>query len=340
MLAWHVRYLFTGAATPMSCGFYITTVCNLRCSFCNIRRYEPAYTATQEEAFSFVEQLGKLGTVYFSISGGEPFLVPYVIDLLAHAKSKGILYTHVVSNGMLINPERAKALQQARLSEISMSIDGPEEFHDKARGVQGCHKHVLDAVEHLRTHAPSVHIVLNTIFDPHAPENALHAVEAARKLGVQIKVQPRNDHPDFGIDDPATSEKSPFSAEARERIENAVEQLIRSPHVVNSRPFLRNYLTFLFNPKQELLSHGDCIYGNHHMESFAGRVYPCLEGMSWENGFELGQNSLSELLRSTSYVKKLKELRRCQGCLKNYYVCYYEPRMNFPIWNFIRSRIK
>lgn len=338
MVGWHLRFAASRTPRPLACGFYISSACNLRCSFCNIRKYEPPYTVSEERARAFVGELGALKTVYFSISGGEPLLVPYVFDLLGYAKAQGILYTHVVSNGLLMNAERAKALAKAAVSEISFSLDGPEHFHDEARGVAGSYRHVLDAVELVKIHAPDTRVVLNTILDPAVPENALHAVEAARRLGVQIKVQPLNAHPSFGQTACAHPETSDLSSQQHQALEDAVTTLLRTKHVVSSRPFLKNYLTFLFNPDRLMLAKRACIFGYHHLESFGDRVFPCLEGMNWENGFDWGERSLADTLRSPQYNDTLRQLHACRGCLRNYYVCYYEPRLNFPIWNFIRSR--
>ncbi len=340
VIKWHLRHIVSGTASPLACGLYISSACNLRCSFCNIRRCDPPYTVTKERARRLVKELGALKTVYFSISGGEPLLVPYVFDLLEYAKSAGILYTHVVSNGLLMDAERARAMAKAAVSEISFSLDGPEPFHDAARGVAGSYRRVLSAVAHARSHAPGTRVVLNTILDPAAPDNALHAVGVARELGVQIKVQPRNDHPPLGGANSAPQGRHTFSPEERKALEAAVAALIRAPHVVNSRPFLKNYLAFLFHPNRLMLAKSDCILGHHHVENFADRLFPCLEGMGWTNGFEWGERPLSETFRSAEYVQKLRELRGCTGCQRSYYVCYYEPRLNFPLWNLVRSHVQ
>jgi MoaA/NifB/PqqE/SkfB family radical SAM enzyme len=339
VIGWHLRYAASRTASPLACGFYITSACNLRCSFCNIRRCDPPYTVDEGRARNLVRELGALKTVYFSVSGGEPLLVPYVFDLLAYAKSAGILYTHVVSNGLLMDAERAEALAKAAVSEISFSLDGPEPFHDAARGMTGSYRRVLEAVGHVKSHAPGTRVVLNTILDPAAPDHALHSVGVARELGVQIKVQPRNDHPALGGADSAPQSRQTFSPEERKALEEAVAALIRAPHVVNSRPFLKNYLAFLFHRDRIMLAGHDCILGHHHVESFVDRLFPCLEGMNWTDGFEWGGRPLSEMFRSPQYAQKLGELRKCRGCQRSYYVCYHEPRLNFPIGNFVRSRM-
>lgn len=340
IVRWHLRYLLFRRADPLSAGLYITTACNFECSFCNIRRVHPPATLREEDARQFVQALGRKKVIYFSISGGEPLLIPYVFDLLAWAKQCGILYTHVVSNGYLMNEARARRLEEARVSEISFSIDGPEELHDKTRGMPGAYQRVLEAVRLVRTHAPGTRIVLNTILRPRQPEYALYAVQLAAELGVRVKVQPENDHPDFGLDESAPASQRALSSTERATLLEAIATLKRAPNVANSRPFLEHYKNFLLRPERLIFRDSPCIYGHHHIECFDSRVFPCLEGMQWQGGFNIREQGLDAWLESPEYARTLRELRSCPRCRRNYYVCYYEPRLNFPIWNFLRARLR
>ena len=40
---------------------------------------------------------------------------------------------------------------------------------------------------------------------------------------------------------------------------------------------------------------------------------------------------------SYSLVKTLEKLKECKGCRRSYYICYYEPRIIFPVNNFLSS---
>jgi len=338
MARWHVRYLLFRRATPLACGLYITSACNLKCHFCNIWRVRPPKTVREEDARARIRQLGALKLVYLSISGGEPLAVPYTIPLLGYAKECGILYTHVVSNGYLMNEDRAHQLADARVSEISFSLDGPEAVHDVVRGMEGSYRGVLRAIECVRAHAPRTRIVMNTILSPTEPQHARYVVNLARELGVEIKVQPKNDHPGLEVTDPADPYRRRLSPEEQQTLTAAVGQLIAAPHVVNSKTFLRNYLAFMLQPENLLLRRAACIYGCHHLESYGNALFPCLEGMNWTDGFDWSGRPVAETLASPEYQAKLRELRDCDRCTRNYYVCYYEPRLNFPLWNLVGSR--
>jgi MoaA/NifB/PqqE/SkfB family radical SAM enzyme len=339
LLKWHIRYLTKRKASPLACGFYITSKCNLRCEFCNIWRIKPGYQTTKEDAKNIIKELGNMGLLYFSFSGGEPLLVPYVFDLLAYAKECGILYTHVVSNGYLMNESRAKELNAANVTEASFSLDGPEEVHDKQRGVKGSFGKVIEAIQNVKTCAPNVKIVLNSILDQAFPENTIFAVNKAKELDVKIKIQPANNHPLFGLDNAANKIRLALSPQEKKKLITTLDLLKNTAHVVNSRAFFENYKAFLFSPEKNVLTNGDCLFGYHHIEVFGNHVFPCLEGLEWKDGVSISGESIKKILTMPAYRLKIEKLRKCINCTRNYYICYYEPRLNFPIWNFLKSRL-
>ncbi len=340
ILIWHLRY-FTGLKPrPLACGCYITSRCNFRCEFCNIWRIKPDFQISQEQAERLIKELAELGLIYFSFSGGEPLVIPYIFDLLAYAKQSGIIYTHIVSNGYLMDKNKANRLKEANVSEISFSLDGDQNIHDKIRGVNDAFNKVMEAMDYVKTYAPKTKIVLNTILNPVSPENALFAVETARQQGVKIKIQPMNRHPCFGLQESMPETKRSLQADEKEKLLDAIKLMQASPSVINSRPFLENYKAFMFCSEENILAKDTCIFGSHHIEFFANQLFPCLEGLNWKDGFDIfTAGSIKKILTSSLYLKKLQELKKCALCKKNYYICYYEPRLNFPVWNFIKSRL-
>jgi len=340
VLLWHLRYLIRQRVSALACGFYITSKCNFACRFCNIWRINPAFQFEFDKAKKVVKELGGLKLIYLSFSGGEPLLVPYIFDLLSLAKDSGVLYTHLVSNGFLMDQERAKEIRNSRLSEVSFSLDGDENEHDTNRGVRGAFKGVLSAIDLVKRYSPGTDIVVNTILDPRNPGAVLTPLSIAKRMGVRIKVQPLNTHPCFGEQVSHQSEAGVLNEYQRKELISVVKILRHSPIVINSKPFLDNYLAFLFCHSRMVLSNKKCIFGYHHFEIFNNRVFPCLEGLEWKGGFSCDEqeNGLKGIFSSREYNKTVEGLRGCHNCLNNFYVCYYEPRLNFPIWNFIKSR--
>ncbi|MCD4728850.1 MAG: hypothetical protein K8R46_14420, partial [Pirellulales bacterium] len=167
-----------------------------------------------------------------------------------------------------------------------------------------------------------------------SPADCLPVVDLARRLGVFIKVQPLNQHPEFDSRNNVRVCRHDIDAQ---RLRDVLDRLKQEKRVVNSRLFLDNIYNF-FCRKERLVFRDDrCFFGYHHLEiSEDGLVFPCLEGMDWRNGMEDG-GDLKTLLRSQGYRQTVEQLKDCRGCQRNYYICYYEPRLAFPVGNAVKS---
>jgi radical SAM protein with 4Fe4S-binding SPASM domain len=82
-------------------------------------------------------------------SGGEPLLRPDLFELMAEAKRLG-LRTVISTNGTLIDADTAGKLAEANVSYVGISIDGPEEFHNRFRQTSGCFKATMTGFENCR----------------------------------------------------------------------------------------------------------------------------------------------------------------------------------------------
>lgn len=292
----------------------------------------------EDKACQIVNELGKNGCFYFSISGGEPLTVPYLENVLSEAKRSGICYTHLVTNGMLLAPERVQSLVESQLDEISLSLDGPQAEHDRRRGVDGAYEGVMCAINNMKSIAPNIDIVLNTILSPENPDNCLYAIMKAEELDLNIKIQPYNKHPDFGVAENASYDERVCVERNSDELKSVIEYGLKSRVVVNSKAFLRGMRAYFYS-KDMPLDNERCMFGCHHVEvSEDGCIYPCLEGMDWKGGFEVN-GSMREIIDGSEYTKLLSELRSCKHCSRTMYVCYYEPRLSFPLGNFLKHVI-
>jgi uncharacterized Fe-S cluster-containing radical SAM superfamily protein len=117
------------------------TLCNLRCSHCFVAcgPDEDRYGfMSRAEVRSRVAEGAGLGAKEFYFTGGEPFLHPEMIEILADTLAFGPCT--VLTNGTLFTRPRLEALRRlsdsARYAlEIRVSLDGPcAEEHDRFRG--------------------------------------------------------------------------------------------------------------------------------------------------------------------------------------------------------------
>jgi radical S-adenosyl methionine domain-containing protein 2 len=98
-----------GGPPPVeSVNFHLWQPCNMSCGFCFARFKDvraqvlPAGHMTEHEALRVVGLLAEAGFRKITFAGGEPFLCPWLGDLLEAAHRSGMT-TSVVTNGSLVN---------------------------------------------------------------------------------------------------------------------------------------------------------------------------------------------------------------------------------------------
>jgi MoaA/NifB/PqqE/SkfB family radical SAM enzyme len=111
--------------SPFLAQLVIIRRCNLSCSYCSEfdKVSDPVPTAILQER---LRKLKDLGTFGISLTGGEPTLHPQLPDLIRTCRKLDFFRTGMISNGFLLRPELIKALNEAGLQEMQISIDGVE----------------------------------------------------------------------------------------------------------------------------------------------------------------------------------------------------------------------
>jgi MoaA/NifB/PqqE/SkfB family radical SAM enzyme len=115
-----------------------------------------------------------------------------ILSVLDLFREKGYACGYLTTNGTIINDERAEALADLAaagfLKHISISIDGPGELHDIARGVKGTFERTCAGLKRLqdaarRKNAP-LRVSINTTVAHESLEALDRMVDVAEELGV------------------------------------------------------------------------------------------------------------------------------------------------------------
>ena len=131
----------------------LTKNCNERCLHCGsdcgnqIVRDE----LSTEDFISILDQIKEdFGTKGFMlcITGGEPLLRKDFFTIMNHANELGFSWG-MTSNGTLITPEIAHNLKLAGMRTISVSIDGPERYHDMFRQTPYGYERAMNGIRNL-----------------------------------------------------------------------------------------------------------------------------------------------------------------------------------------------
>jgi SynChlorMet cassette radical SAM/SPASM protein ScmF len=93
------------------------------------------------------------------LSGGEPFVRKDIFEFLNYFKENKIGIT-METNATLIREKEAKALKEAGVGHVAVSLDGPTaEIHESLRGVPGSFNDALEGIRALKKEGLNVQII-------------------------------------------------------------------------------------------------------------------------------------------------------------------------------------
>src|SRR5829696_6173719 len=179
---------------PMGAVYEATMRCNLHCEFCyvgdllNIEGEWRQELTLDTLAKAFPDRAG----FQISLTGGEIFMRKDIMSVLNLFREKKYACGYLTTNGTIINDERANALADLAaagfLKHISVSVDGPGELHDAARGLKGTFERTTAGLQRLQAAARRKHAALRVSINTTVAHESLEAldqmVDVAEQLGV------------------------------------------------------------------------------------------------------------------------------------------------------------
>jgi MoaA/NifB/PqqE/SkfB family radical SAM enzyme len=140
----HKRRLQRGQFFPPFLYVSIINTCNLRCQGCWVDVSLKQQTISPQAFHKLVREARQMGNVFFGIVGGEPFLHPQLLDMLAEHPD---CYFQIFTNGHFITPERAKRMWQLGNVTPLISVEGTEIVSDQRRGRAGVLSKTLQGLQ-------------------------------------------------------------------------------------------------------------------------------------------------------------------------------------------------
>jgi pyruvate-formate lyase-activating enzyme len=131
---------------------YTNFDCNLRCDYCCVRSSPTASRRALglERVRRIAAEAAELGVGEFLVTGGEPFLLPDIGEILAACAA--VAPTTVLTNGMLFAGRGLASLRKLPRDRVTLqiSLDSPTpERHDRHRG-EGSWARALRGIERAR----------------------------------------------------------------------------------------------------------------------------------------------------------------------------------------------
>ena len=137
----------------------VTTKCNLQCINCFAHADGSKHNhISLETAKEILKEGAEIGFTRLSITGGEPFLWPYLFELLEYARILGFCPILINSNAHLLDEETCSKLSQyGKMLDLSCSINGTETEHDSVRG-SGSYKKAITGIKNGLKHDLNIHV--------------------------------------------------------------------------------------------------------------------------------------------------------------------------------------
>jgi len=331
---------------PIGAVYEATMRCNLHCEFCYVGDLLNLEGEWRQELS--LEALGKAfpdkDGFQISLTGGEIFMRKDIMSVLDLFRTKGYACGYLTTNGTIITDERAEALADLAakgfLKHISVSVDGPKDLHDAARGLKGTFERTTQGLQRLqaaaRKRGAPLRVSINTTVAHESLAALDRMVDVAGELGVDaiglnhlmfstpeevaetVKIIGAPDAsviatfvtPDPGLDVARVREQvGALAAKCRER--NILFDYRPKVH----EPLMDSYYT----PGTKL--NGRCLYPFLHARvSFSGKMYFC-PFIRVEVG-DLAHNSLEEIWNGERFVDMRRRLLEhgifpvCRRCCK------------------------
>jgi MoaA/NifB/PqqE/SkfB family radical SAM enzyme len=127
----HKRRLKRGEYFPPFLYVSVINSCNLRCQGCWVDVAHKQEVIAPDAFAKLVREARAMGNVFFGIVGGEPFMHPHLLDMLAEHPD---CYFQVFTNGHFITPEQARRMRQLGNVTPLVSVEGTEIVSDERRG--------------------------------------------------------------------------------------------------------------------------------------------------------------------------------------------------------------
>jgi cytosylglucuronate decarboxylase len=127
--------------------------CNSSCMMCDFSKERVLPRLPQAGLLQALRGLVEHGVQEIRFTGGEPLLYTELTGLIAAAATAGAT-VRLMTNGWLLSDERVELLLESGLSQLVVSIDGPQAaLHDRIRATPGLFQRAMNGIEHARSYA-------------------------------------------------------------------------------------------------------------------------------------------------------------------------------------------
>ncbi len=278
-----------------------TNLCNMNCLYCYeggknklVSENKFLEDKTTDHIMEFLNRetespvAGKMARLHVNWFGGEPLLLPKVIEklstqLLDFACKHGIEYSsQMITNGTLLSGKIWKTLMDAKIFKVQVTIDGDRESHDRNRPLRGKGRSSYDLIlKNLELMPEGFHLTIRTTTDRNTLdriENLLLDLDTKgiwphRAKDVRLTLGRKICDAASGGDNPSVCLTPAEFVELKEKWRHLVFDYYNRWAVKNAKPQAK--LAFLY-PKVPVNACGTASYPYGFLLDDAGYIHRCL----------------------------------------------------------------
>lgn len=127
---------FTKSSIAENCTIEITDQCNFSCIHCDYPKKRKGNFISLQLLDAIAKQLLEIGTFRITLSGGEPFEHPQIVEIVEKLIGMSF-YVKIITNGFCMTAEQINRLSKYKKLEIVFSLLGYKETHDNITKVAG-----------------------------------------------------------------------------------------------------------------------------------------------------------------------------------------------------------
>ncbi len=160
---------------------YVHSSCNCRCVMCDIWKTSESRGLEPSELERHIAAFRRLGVRWVVFSGGEPLLNRAFPELCRLLRSEGIQVT-LLTTGLLM--KKCAREIAASFDDAIVSLDGPEQIHDRIRNVAGGFRLIDQGVTAIREIHSGFRITARTTVQKLNFHHLRETIDGARKMGL------------------------------------------------------------------------------------------------------------------------------------------------------------
>ena len=198
---------------PIGCTLELTPLCNFDCRMCYVRLsagqiqqpQPPGHLRTAAEWLHLAEQMQSSGTLFLTLTGGEPLLHPEFREIYCGLLAMGMIVS-VNTNGSLIDESWADFFAANRPRRINITLYGKDDrTYERLCRVSGQYDRVVRGICMLRERGVAVKMNVSLTRENENQLEELETIAASLKVPIDIDcymcpaVRERGKHYDFDV---------------------------------------------------------------------------------------------------------------------------------------------